>query len=334
MKIWSSLKPHKASGPHIFAKHLEDGLRDKGIDVTYDIEDDYDLMLIIATYDMFFNKKIKEKKNEGVKIVQRLNGVYTFGTSNIFYPLRNFGMKYVLHNLADYIIYQSEYSKFLCDKYLGKPNREWSIIYNGVDFNLFNPEGERYNYDAQYTLFCITDFGRGVTFYPLIKAMTYLKEELSDVQLVLAGPMNSRYKQTLENKPYIKYIGRIPNNEVPLYEREADCFIYSIRGAGDWTLIEAMACGLPIACYDIGCNRELIGNNEAGILADSGIEKYLWKYFMLLPNSKNLANAVIKVLENRERYSSQARKRTVKYFSVDKMVNEYVKVFEKVLERD
>ena len=335
MKICIPFKPGDVGGTSIFMRKFMEGLLQNDIEVTTNIDDDYELLFVIISHDGFFNKKIQEKKRDGVKIVQRLDGVLTFATSNFFYPLRNFGMKYVHNKLADYIIFQSEYSKFLCDRYLGKPHCDWSVIYNGVDIDKFSPEGDQYQSNTEFTLLSVGAFRRKVTLWPLIKAMKYIKKEVSDIQLLLIGPVKSNLRKLIpQNSSYIKYMGSIPNDKIPFYERDADAFVFPIRSASPNAILESIACGLPVACYDIGSNRDVLGDNEAGVLADSGFEKKVWLYFMMMPDPKNMADAVLEVLDNNERYRKKARERAVRLFSLDKMVNGYIKVFEKVLERD
>lgn len=335
MKICIPFKPGDVGGTSIFMRKFRAGLMKQGIEVTTNIDDEYELLFVIVAHDGFFNKKLQEKKREGVKIVQRLDGVLTFATSNFGYPLKNFGMKYVHNKLADHIIFQSEYSKFLCDRYLGKPRCDWTIIYNGVDILKFCPEGDQYNPCASYTLISVCGFRRKVTLWPLIKAMEYIKKEVSDAQLLLIGPVNSNLRKLIpHNNSHIKYMSTIPNDKIPYYVRGADAFVFPIRSASPNAILESIACGLPVACYDIGSNREILGNNEAGVLADSGFEKKVWRYFMMMPNPRNLAEAVLKLLEDSEQYRKKARERAVKSFSLDKMTKEYINVFEKVLEKD
>lgn len=335
MKICIPFKPGDVGGTSIFMRKFVEGLMKKGVEVTTDIDDNYELLFVIISYDGFFNKKLQEKKEKGVKIVQRLDGVLTFATSYFFYPLRNFGMKCVHNKIADYIIFQSEYSKFLCDKYLGKPRCDWSIIYNGVDLQKFSPKGDQYHFNTENTLISVCGFRRKVTLWPLIKAMEYIKKEVSDIQLILIGPIKSNLRKLIPpNNSHIKYIGSLPNDKLPFYERGADAFIFPIRSASPNVLLESISCGLPVACYDIGSNREVLGDNEAGALADSGFEKKVWRYYMMMPNPKNMADTVLKVLDDDVQYRKKARERAVKLFSLDKMVNEYLKVFDKVLNND
>ena len=332
MKICIPFKPGDVGGTSIFMRKFVEGLMKKGIEVTTDINDDYELLFVIITYDGFFNKKLQEKKKEGVKIVQRLDGVMTFATSNFFYPLRNFGMKYVHNKLADYIIFQSEYSKFLCDKYLGQPRCDWSIIYNGVDIDKFSPMGDGFEYVAGTSLFTVSRFRRSQQLIPMIKAVDHISKEIENLEFVIAGPVEPKLMSLIhKDSKYVRYIGKLKNEDLPFYERSADVFMFStLNPPCPNAIIEAIGCGLPVAGYNTGAMPELVGN-EAGLLAE---HKSSDLYRFSKANPEKLAEVTLKILESNERYKKQARERAVRLFSLDKMVNEYVKVFEKVLERD
>ena len=63
------------------------------------------------------------------------------------------------------------------------------------------------------------------------------------------------------------------------------------------SVIEALACGLPVVGFDTGSLRELIGDN-AGRLAPYGGNP--WK--LEPPDVPALAKAAVEVLENQERF--------------------------------
>jgi glycosyltransferase involved in cell wall biosynthesis len=332
MKICIPFKPSDVGGTSIFMRKFVEGLMKRGVEVTTNIDDKYELLFVIISHDGFFNKKLQEKKREGIKIVQRLDGVLTFATSNFFYPLKNFGMKYVHNKLADYIIFQSEYSKFLCDKYLGKPCCDWSIIYNGVDIGKFSPMGDGFEYGAKRSLFTASRFRRSQQIIPMIKAVDILIKEIENLEFVIAGPVEPKLMSFIpKDSKYVRYLGKIKNEDLPFYERLADVFIFStLNPPCPNAVIEAISCGLPVAGYNTGAMPELVGN-EAGLLAE---HKSNDLYRFSKANPEKLADVTLKILEDDERYKKQARERAVKLFSLDKMVNEYVKVFEKVLEGD
>lgn len=318
-------------GPSIFVKRLKKGLSENDVSVTHDIDDRYDLLLVISTYDNFLNKKLVEKKRKGIKIVQRLDGIYTFATSKFLYPIHNFGMRYVLRNVADYIVYQSNYSKLMCDKYLGQPRCGWSVIYNGVDVQEFNSEGPRYRYDQKHVLISASVFRRREQIVPMLRAINYVYQDMKDVLLILAGsltPKMAKIYNQYKDRPFIKHIGNIANNELPLYERGANVFIFSTPNPFcPNSVLEALACGLPIAAYDTGAMKELVGEDAGILVAHKGTN--IWKFSDL--NPQKLAEAAIEILCDNQLYKKAARERAIKLFSLEKVTKLYIQVFEKIL---
>jgi glycosyltransferase involved in cell wall biosynthesis len=87
------------------------------------------------------------------------------------------------------------------------------------------------------------------------------------------------------------------------------------------SVIEALACGLPVVGFDTGSLRELIGE-QAGRLVPYGGNQ--WK--LEPPDVPALAQAAIEVLQEQERFRKAARARAEELLSVEKMVDEYLKV--------
>ena len=87
------------------------------------------------------------------------------------------------------------------------------------------------------------------------------------------------------------------------------------------SVIEALACGLPVVGFETGSLRELIGE-AAGRLVPYGGNQ--WR--LEQPDVPALANAAIDVLQEQERFRKAARARADELLSLEKMVDEYLKV--------
>jgi glycosyltransferase involved in cell wall biosynthesis len=86
-------------------------------------------------------------------------------------------------------------------------------------------------------------------------------------------------------------------------------------------VIEALACGLPVAGFDTGSLRELVGD-EAGSIVPYGGNP--WKLEM--PDINGLAEAVNKMLDDQPRHRKAARARAESMLGVEGMVDAYLKV--------
>jgi glycosyltransferase involved in cell wall biosynthesis len=137
------------------------------------------------------------------------------------------------------------------------------------------------------------------------------------VQTIIAG------------RPDIIWLGPTAHTALPALYREADLMMSAkLRQNCPNAVLEAMASGLPVACFDSGAHHELI-DNEAGIcipLADD---------YGPLPHLEGatLAEAGQAILQNHRQYASSARKRAEDCFDLNQMARKYREVFERVVAR-
>ncbi|TFF85372.1 MAG: glycosyltransferase family 1 protein [Promethearchaeota archaeon] len=125
----------------------------------------------------------------------------------------------------------------------------------------------------------------------IIKAYYLAKKRIRNLNLVIGGLPDFRTQKTYETwrQKYkdIKFIGFVPNNQIPIYYSMGDIFItysYSFEGFG-LTPIEAIACGTPVICSSIPVFKE--------VLQDSA-------KFVKPKNPILLAEAIINLIEEDE----------------------------------
>ena len=87
------------------------------------------------------------------------------------------------------------------------------------------------------------------------------------------------------------------------------------------SVIEALACGLPVAAFATGALPELV-TGEAGRLAPYGGDP--WK--LERPDAPALAQAVEEILQDQPRFRAAARQRAEEAFGLDRMVERYLDV--------
>ena len=129
-----------------FRLKFEAGLKQRGIDVTHNSSEATESVLVIAgTRNLL---PLWRAKRRGLRVVQRLDGI------NWVHRKKNTGLKHFLRaeygnlilsfirsRIATHILYQSEFSHRWWDDWYGKPNIPLSIVHNGVDLNIYNPNG-------------------------------------------------------------------------------------------------------------------------------------------------------------------------------------------------
>ena len=147
-----------------------------------------------------------------------------------------------------------------------------------------------------------------------------LAAKKAKVKLILAGgkkrePYFSKEIKPLIDGKRIKYIGEVMGKKrIDLY-KYAKGFLFPIKWQEPFGLvmIEAMACGVPIIAYPNGAVPEVVKNKKTGFIV------------------KNV-NEIVKAIKNINKIDrKKCRERVKKYFSVEKMVDNYEKVIKKFI---
>jgi glycosyltransferase involved in cell wall biosynthesis len=129
----------------------------------------------------------------------------------------------------------------------------------GVDADIFHPQAcRRLNSEPPIFLYV----GR-VAVEKNVEA--FLELELPGSKWVVGeGPALARLR---ERFPKVNYLGLLDREELARVYASADVFVFpSKTDTFGLVLLEAMACGLPVAAYPITGPRDVIGNSSAGVL--------------------------------------------------------------------
>jgi len=296
------------------------------------------LYLVSSALPRHLTEWISICKDKGVKIVLNQNGVYYGGWYGEGWEAGNQPLRQALLS-ADFVIYQSEFSKLGADKFLGKPAAGFSVIYNAVDTLFFTPD----NKEKQKTLTILLG-GNQYQYYRLeaaARAVSYIKTQVPDVRLLITGRLNWLNNQhetgkiatalfkglNIENN--VRILGPYLQKDAPDIYRQAHIFLHTkYNDPCPTTVIEAMACGLPVVYSKSGGVAELVDEScGAGINAELSWEKDVY------PDPKLLAEAVMIIAEKRNKFSEAARERAVRNFDVRTWLREHNSVFQKVLRK-
>ena len=128
MKIWieNSSKPvDQISGKSLFCRRLADEMRRRGVDVTDNRDDATDFSLNVI--------RIKHRRSRYA--ILRLDGVW-HDTAKDF-ESKNRAIAKSLRD-ADAVVYQSEFSRNMCEKYLVVADCPSTVIFNGSDPKLYS----------------------------------------------------------------------------------------------------------------------------------------------------------------------------------------------------
>jgi glycosyltransferase involved in cell wall biosynthesis len=98
-------------------------------------------------------------------------------------------------------------------------------------------------------------------------------------------------------------------------------FSADINAACPNSVIEALACGLPVAAFATGALPELV-TGDSGRVVPYGGEP--WK--LEKPDLPALVNAAAEILDDQPRFRAAARQRAEEAFGLDGMIEKYLDV--------
>jgi len=185
------------------------------------------------------------------------------------------------HNAAAVITDSESTRKDLIDK-TGWDESLITTVHLAVDHNRFYSRTQqevrdfrkKYQLPDSYILF-VGSVEPRKNLKTLIKTMKHLIKEpgFTGKKLVIAGGKGWKNKdifelpETLGIEKYVRFLGIIPDNELPMLYSGADLFVYpSLYEGFGLPVLEAMACGVPVVASNVSSLPEIIGN--AGILVD------------------------------------------------------------------
>ena len=247
--------------------------------------------------------------------------------SGKFNILRKIQMK--VAQAADKVIVPSRFLAKVVG-YWGVKNENIKVVYNGTDFKPVQMEKEKARREIGISGNVILSAGRLVPwkgFRMLIKVMPELLSNDQFVRLGIGGegPEMENLKLMKNNlglNGKVFLVGKKSQKELKIYLAAADIFVLNTAYEGfSHQILEAMASGVPVITTNAGGNTELIKQGENG--------------FMVKYNDElNLIEAIKGVFDNkniREKFIKEGRK-TARKFTVKKMTDETIEVFNSLVE--
>lgn len=187
-----------------------------------------------------------------------------------------------------------------------------ATVYHGINLEQFTFNEE----SGDYLLF----FGR---IHPDKGAKEAIQiAKATGMKLIMAGIIQDQdyfdkeiSKHLSEDVVYIGSVGPARRNNIL---RNAYCLLHPIYFAEPFGLsvVEAMACGTPVIAFDKGSMPEIIEPGKNGFLVS---------------NVKEAVKAVGEIFKVDRQY---CRTTVEKRFSVDRMVNDYIKIYQQIIDNN
>jgi len=312
-----------------FRLKFEQGLRARGVDVTHDLSAKADATLVIAgTRNLI---PLAKSRRRGQRIVQRLDGInwvqrirWTDARYHIRAEYGNFMLSLIRARFADRVIYQSQFIRHWWEDWHGVAKAPATVIVNGVDLETYTPDGEHERPTNSFRLLLLEGSLVGGLNSGLFYAVA-IAEKLSKnypMEIVVAGKVDEATRRNLQSKVPVKFLGTIPRKEVPALARSSHLmYCAEVNPPCPNSVIESLACGLPVIGFDSGALKELVGD-DAGCIVPYGSDP--WK--LETPGVATLAVEAEKILEAQDQFRASARKRAESKFGLNTMTDAYLKV--------
>ena len=239
-------------------------------------------------------------------------------------PLHKRIFKYNLKK-ADYIFSTSYVMKEETEKYTAK---EIGVTPFGVDTEIFKPQKVRSLFaDGTIVVGLVKSLETKYGIDVLIRSFALAKKLRPALPLKLLlvgkGSLETKLKylvSELKIEKDVVFTGKIPHQDVPQYHNMIDIYVsVSVDDSESFgvSAVEACACAKAVIVSRAGGLKEVVIENETGLIVEKG-------------NEKETADAIIKFAEDeklRKKFGEKARERVLKHYNwkenLDMMVENY-----------
>jgi glycosyltransferase involved in cell wall biosynthesis len=269
---------------------------------------------------------VRIEKNNNLPTVLRIDGIYYDLDTD--YKKRNLALS-TSNSVADAVIYQSDYSEKLCQRFLNprKTGAIFKVVYNGTDPNWC---GERKSH-AGINVVVISKWRRLKRLKEIIDLFLDFVKVVPDSTLHIVGKLHDN-KPVKHNK--IVYYGMVSREVVGSILNIADLSLHLCkRDSCPNSVVETIAAGVPVITTNKGGGTvEMCSMAEGCIICKGDFDNdfkpdypYRDSYNILTPELYN--NILLSMIEiSRDRRSVKLPEQ----LTAEYMTNSYIDVMEKI----
>lgn len=221
----------------------------------------------------------------------------------------------IAYKIADGIITTSQ-SNFGHIKRNYDPHAIHVLIPNYIETDVFKPMNMAKKKDSICFIGRLT---KEKNLFALLKALKTLPYTLT---IIGSGKQEEQLRDFAnKNGTNVDFLGNIPNHELPKILNQHELFILpSLWENMPKTLLEAMACGMPVIGTDVKGINEVIEHDKNGILCKI--------------DSNSIREAIISLMEDEElkkKLGKNARNTIIEHYSLDDLAAEELKLMRELL---
>ncbi|MFA5293123.1 MAG: glycosyltransferase, partial [Phycisphaerae bacterium] len=208
------------------------------------------------------------------------------------------------------------------------------MIYGVVDLNEFSPVIDKFpirkllGIEDKLTVLYVGTFKVAKGVHEMVEAFIRISRKMPNVQFIICGYGREEEKMRVAIKKaeageVIKIMGIVDSQEVHKWMQASDIFILPSYSEGmPNSVMEAMACGLPIVATKVGGLPEAIGDCKGATLIEP-------------KNIEELTNAIIKIADDtklRKKMCIESRKRAEEKFGLQRNSEKILEFFSGIIQ--
>lgn len=300
--------------------------------------DRYDLLyLSSSTWPPGSFRKILKTRLRGSRFVWNQDGVGYPGWAGKGYRRLNRRLKAALR-AAHHVIYQSEFCRASADRFLCAPGGSWEVLPNAVDVARFRPA--KASFSRPPTILLGGNQYERYRVESAIRTLARFTDLYEDARLIVTGKVAWSGDESADLQAAkdlatslgvgerIEWTGRYPQSRAPAVYQQADLLLHTkYKDPCPSTVIEALACGLPVVYSDSGGVPELVGPSAGYAIP---VEDTWDRQVPVDP--KDAAEGLAWAYEHRGRLSDAARTRACARFGLDDYVTRHEALFTELMD--
>ena len=235
---------------------------------------------------------------------------------------------------ADVVWVGSQALKDAIAKY-GCDENKVVVIPWGVNAKMFNPDingsevRQKLDLDGSHVVISARCFETYTDIGCLINAIPDVLKVLPDSRFIIAGSgsLEHELKQLTKDLGVwdsVRFVGEIPHPKLPVYFRAADIYVAtSLMDSSSVSLLDAMACGLPVVVTNALSNDEWVENGKNGFIVP-------------MKDPKSLAEKIIYLLKHpelMEKFGKRNREIIVERTDEENVMGKIEKIYKELINK-
>ncbi len=272
-----------------------------------------------------------------IPVVLNQNGVFYPGWYGGDWRRMN-GFMATAYHRADHVFWQSDFCRRAADRFLGRREGPGEVLFNAIDTrHRFRPAEERPERSFTFLLTGRIDAHMSYRVESSIAGLRAARDAGLDCRLRVAGWIDESAlaaSQAVAGKlgltALVEFCGAYTQATAPAIYQSADAYVMTkYLDPCPNTVLEAMACGLPVLYSASGGVPEQVGP-DAGIglpVPES------WDDAMHTPSPEAIGAGMVEVARRSQAMGLAARRRAEADFEITRWIDRHREVFQQLLEQ-